>query len=112
MIPAVAVVDVPPADSVRLDVEVQKVTPLDTLKIRGTTPLRYRVRDIVERQKLTTGRFMDSTQAERHADVASAVSELAGNRCVSRLWIDGLQIRGSDMKYEIRLLKPSEIGEM
>jgi hypothetical protein len=76
------------------------------------TPLRYRVRDIVERQKLTTGRFVDSTRVERHADVASAISELAGSRCVSRLWIDGLQIRGSDMKYEIRLLKPSEIGEM
>jgi hypothetical protein len=112
MTPVAAVVDVPAADSVRVDVEVQKVTPLDTLKIRGMTPLRYRVRDIVERQKLTTGRFMDSTRVERHADVASAISELAGNRCVSRLWIDGLQIRGSEMKYEIRLLKPSEIGEM
>jgi len=118
MLPVAAVVDVPPADTVRVDLEVQKVTPLDTLKIRGMTPLRYRVRDIVERQKLTTGRFMDSTQAERHAEAASAISELTsnrwGNRCVSRLWIDGLQIRGSlsELKYEIRLLKPSEIGEM
>jgi hypothetical protein len=55
---------------------------------------------------------MDSTQAERHADAASAIAELTSDRCVSRLWIDGLQVRITDISYEIRLLKPGEIGEM
>ncbi len=112
MVPTAAVVDVPSGDSVLVDVEVQKVTPLDTLKVRAMTPLRYRVRDIAERKKLGAGHFMDSTQAERHADAASAILDLTNNHCVSRLWIDGLQVRGSDIKYEVRLLKPGEIGEM
>ena len=112
MVPGAAVVDVPPGDSVLVDVEVQKVTPLDTMKVRAMTPLRYRVRDIAERKQLGDGHFMDSTRIERHADVKSAVSELLGScRAVRSLWIDGLQVRDvRDIPYEIRLLKPNEIG--
>jgi carboxypeptidase family protein len=112
MTPTAATVDVPTADSVLVDIEVQKATPLDTLKIRGMAPIRYRLREIADRKKLGNGQFMDSTQAERHADAASAIAELTSNRCVSRLWIDGLQVRITDISYEIRLLKPGEIGEM
>jgi len=109
-LPAAAIVDVAPLETSEIEVQLAKVTTLDTMRIAAPGVRRRLVRDIEERKKEGYGHYMDSIQVEKHADFRSAVSELPFSRCLSHLWIDGQEVKPRDIAFELKLLKPNEIG--
>jgi len=119
--PVSAMVDVLANDTTMLDLRLSKVAALDTMRVRATTVRQLRLRDIEDRKKQGFAHFMDSSQVERHADVRSAVTDLTSLRCplaVLNLYVDGSKIGrragrkidSQDVAYELRSLKPDEVG--
>jgi hypothetical protein len=133
-VPTTLAVDVPPRDTVFLNVEVKRVTTLGVVNVIGSASQPRIARDIEDRKRLGFGKFVDSTALEGIHTMSTAMSGFpnveiqrignanrfvallpqGGSRCVANLFIDGVRQGGiqSDEEYFAILvdLHPEDIA--
>lgn len=109
-VPFVGAVDVTAKDTVTIDVNLQKVTSLDAVKVTARTAHELRYEAIQERLKLGLGHSLDSTRIGGHNSIVNAVSMIVNPKAVCALILDGVKYLGPDMGAELKFRSPGDIA--
>ncbi len=112
MVPIVMVVDVFPADSAAITLQLRRVTTLDVVRVTASSRGRRIAQGIEERSKNAFGYSMDMTEIQAHASLATVMNDFPGVRvdqrgvgdyrilisdgrgelCSPEVWVDGARV--------------------
>jgi hypothetical protein len=109
-VPYVAAIDVTAKDTATIDVNLQKVTSLDAVRVTARTAHELRYQAIQERLKLGLGHYLDSTRVGVHNSIVNAVSMIANPKAICLLILDGVKYVGPDMGAELKFRSPEDIA--
>jgi hypothetical protein len=128
-LPVVAVLDVPPNDTVAFAAQLRQVTLLDAVRVRASARARRVVEDYEERRRRGFGYAVDSSVVSSRGALTSVFADIPsvrversrsgagqfvltlpatrGGQCPATLWIDGFYRRDFD---ELNALHTNEIA--
>lgn len=122
--PFVAVVNVSATDTGYVELGLNKMTVLETVRVSAASLVTQRfVRDLEERRARGFGKFADSISVDRRNTIMASLMTMANIKVSARggisfgalcgtpvLWIDRRQVPNEDVSYELRTMHVARVG--
>lgn len=123
--PIRAILDVPWADTVYVEIPLRNIASLTPVEVIGSEVQRKFLEDLDRRRTLGVAKFVDSTRAVQFASVQSALTAhtvarmrangsitLGPRNCSPGLWIDRRYVKSADAQGEMRLFNMARVGTL
>jgi hypothetical protein len=92
-----------------VNIELQRLTRLDAVRIATISPRQQRILDMERRRDLGFGYFADSTNLLRYPGLAEAVRLISDQKSVCAVYVDGMKQQWEDV---VRDYKPHMIAQL
>jgi len=109
--PVRQILDVTPADTAALSIQLERVTTLTDVNVRASVITDRRLADMELRRSRGLGRFMDSTTMARYASVATALQTITyRNDRLCAIFVDGIEQPMDSNPFQFR--SPADFAQL